>query len=341
MSRASWTATDGGMKIPTTRFGRARTLLLWAAVLPTFAWAVLRAGGWTLEMLAPLFAFTPYAAIWSLILLGAAFWLRRYAAASCVFVAALLLFLCVVPRALPGADRGPRTGVALHVLTANTLAGTADPATLVRLVRENDVGVLALQELTLAGRAALTEAGLDVLLPYSSVADPLSESFEDTTGSALYSRFPMTDAGVRLNAGGFQQAYGTIHPPAGVPLLVESAHPVAPHSLGTIDGWRLDLANEPVPEPNGPPRVLLGDFNATLDHEPLRRLIGRGYRDAADTVGKGLIPTWGPVALQPARLVTIDHVLVDRRIGVFRVTIHNLPRSDHRAVLAELFVPYS
>jgi endonuclease/exonuclease/phosphatase family metal-dependent hydrolase len=37
--------------------------------------------------------------------------------------------------------------------------------------------------------------------------------------------------------------------------------------------------------------------------------------------------------------VTIDHVLVDRRIGVRDVQVHGLPRSDHRAVLASLTVP--
>ena len=32
-------------------------------------------------------------------------------------------------------------------------------------------------------------------------------------------------------------------------------------------------------------RILAGDFNATLDHAELRRLIGRGYHDAAEQAG--------------------------------------------------------
>jgi endonuclease/exonuclease/phosphatase family metal-dependent hydrolase len=37
--------------------------------------------------------------------------------------------------------------------------------------------------------------------------------------------------------------------------------------------------------------------------------------------------------------VTIDHVLVDRRIRVDAASVHDQPRSDHRAVLAVLTLP--
>jgi endonuclease/exonuclease/phosphatase family metal-dependent hydrolase len=37
--------------------------------------------------------------------------------------------------------------------------------------------------------------------------------------------------------------------------------------------------------------------------------------------------------------LTIDHVLVDRRAAVHRVTVHDLPGSDHRAVFADLRLP--
>ena len=69
-------------------------------------------------------------------------------------------------------------------------------------------------------------------------------------------------------------------------------------------------------------------------------LVAHGYRDAASTVGKGLVPTWGtydgPRHLPP---ITIDHVLVDERIGVREVRVHRIPQTDHRAVLAWLTVP--
>ena len=89
--------------------------------------------------------------------------------------------------------------------------------------------------------------------------------------------------------------------------------------------------------------MLLGDFNATLDHGPLRRLLRTGYRDAAAVRGRGLAPTW-PFRRQPLLLpvvpwVTLDHVLADRRIGIGDVGTRVVPGSDHRAVFAELLLP--
>ena len=96
------------------------------------------------------------------------------------------------------------------------------------------------------------------------------------------------------------------------------------------------LAAQPRAEPSGTVRVLAGDFNATLDHAPMRRLLSSGYRDAAATVGVGLVGTWGPYDGDLIPPVTIDHVLVDRRVAVAAVSVHPLPGGDHRAVLAEL-----
>jgi len=311
------------------------TALLWLLMLPGLAWAVLRLGGWERGPLVQLFAFTPYAAVWAWIPAVLALLGRRWLAAALGVVAAAMLAVSVLPRALPDHDRGPTAGVPMHVLTVNMLAGGADPATIVGLVRDQDVAVLALQEFTPAAQAALTGAGLDALLPYSSlVAEP------DTTGSAFYSRYPVTAGGARRNGGGFQQAYGTIQPPGAGPVVIESAHPVAPFDVTALPDWRADLAAEPHADPNATPRVLLGDFNSTLDHATLRELISRGYyRDAADADAAGLTGTWGPYDGDPIPPVTIDHVLVDKRIGVRDVQVHDLLRSDHRAVFASLVVP--
>ncbi len=311
------------------------TVLVWLLLLPGAAWAVIRFGGWERGPLVQLFAFTPYAAaaIWLPALIAVA--TRRWVGAAVAVVAAALLTVAVLPRALTDDDRGPATGVPMQVLTANVLAGSADPQTLVRLVREHDVAVLALQEFTPAMQTRLSAAGMDTLLPYTSLAAEYG-----TTGSALYARYPITEAGSRRNGGGFMQAYGTVQPPGAGPLIVESAHPVAPYNLQVLADWRDDIDNQPRPDPAGPPRIVAGDFNATLDHKPLRDLIGRGYRDAAATDGAGLVGTWGAYGRGPSLPpVTIDHVLVDRRIGVRDVEVHGVPSSDHRSVLASLTVP--
>ena len=309
-------------------------LLLWLLVLPGTAWVVLRLGGWERGMMVQFFAFTPYVAAWAVVPVIAALATRRWLVAAVATMTFALFAVLVLPRTIADGDRGPQTGVALRVMTANMLFGNADAATIVKLVRDNDIAVLALQEFSPAATTRLAEAGLGTLLPYSSLGAEYGAS-----GSALYSRYPITGPGVQRNGGGFNQAYGTIQPPGAAALDVESAHPLAPYAVDVLDGWRSDLEAEPHADPKGRPRILLGDFNATLDHKPLRNLIASGYRDAADAAGKGLIGTWGPYDGDPLPPVTIDHILADTRLGIGKVTVHDVPDSDHRAVIAHLTLP--
>jgi len=315
------------------------TILIWVFVVPTLAWAVLRLGGWERGPLVQLFAFTHYVAAWSVLPVLLALVTRRWTAGAVALVSAAILIACVLPRALPSRDSGPAGGVPVRVMTANMLKGGADPEGIVALVRDHDVAVLALQEFTNAAQDALKAAGLDELLPYSSLTPEALDSPRATIGSAFYSRFPISGTGLRQLDGGDRQAYGTIQPPGAGPVLIESAHPAAPWHVRANGDWRRDLAGEPGPDPAGSPRILLGDFNATLDHAPLRELIARGYRDAAATDGKGLAGTWGPYTGKLIPPVTIDHILVDKRIGVGGVSVHGQQRSDHRAVVATLRVP--
>jgi endonuclease/exonuclease/phosphatase (EEP) superfamily protein YafD len=314
----------------------ARTVLLGLLVVPGLAWAVIRLFGWERGYLVQLFAFTPYAALWAWVPVLLALAARKWLVAAAAVVAAAVLAVCVLPRALPDADRGPATGVRLTVMTINMFVGNADPAAIVRLVREHDVALLAVQEFTPRAKDALAAAGLGALLPYGALAD------EDyTTGSGLYSRYPVTSPGSVRGRGGNLQAYGVIQPPGARALAVESAHPLAPYAVSVLPDWKADLAAEPVPDADGMPRILLGDFNSTLDHTPVRELIARGYRDAADAAGKGLSGTWGPYAGRPIPPITIDHVLADRRIGVREVNVYGVNRSDHRSIVATLTVPAS
>lgn len=308
------------------------SVVLFLLVLPGLAWAVVRLFGGERGFLVQLMAFTPYAAVAVWVPVVVALASRRWLVAAVALVAAVMLAVCVVPRALPDADRGPATGVPLTVMTVNLFVGAADARAVVDLVRGNDVAVLAVQEFTPKSRAALTAAGLDALLPHQALAEE-----PGTTGSGLYSRYPMTAQGSQRGRGGNLQAYATIDLPGAGAVAVESAHPLAPYATAVLRDWRDDLAAEPVPG-QGPPRVLLGDFNSTLDHAPVRALIAHGYRDAADATGKGLLPTWGPWGGERVPPVTLDHVLVDRRIGVRDVAVHPVAGSDHRSVLANLLV---
>ena len=311
-----------------------RTVLLWLLVLPGLAWAVLRLFGGERGFLVQLFAFTPYVAVCAWVPAVLALALRKWLTGAVAVLAAAILAVCVLPRALPDENRGPSAGVRLRVMTINMFVGGADPAAIVKLVRDHDVGVLAVQEFSPGARAGLSAAGLDSLLPYAALADEVG-----TTGSGLYSRYPIATSGSQRSSGGNMQVYATIRPPGAGPLQVESAHPLAPYAVSALGLWRGDLDAEPRADPDQPPRILLGDFNSTLDHAPVRDLISHGYRDAADATGKGLAGTWGPYNGLPIPPITLDHVLVDRRIGVRDVQVRGVTGSDHRAVIASLTVP--
>lgn len=316
---------------------RRRTVeaLCWLAVVPGAAWAALRLVGLDRGPLVQALAFTPYVAAWSPLPLVLTLVLKRRRPALVAAVATVALVAVVAPRALPSAQP-TAAGPTVRLLTANLLAGAADPRTLVELVRTHQVDLLAVQEFTPAARAELDRLGLDRLLPYRQL-----NAVDGTPGSGLYSRFPIGDAGVRRNRGawGFTQAFGTIAVPGAPPVRVESAHPAAPYAVDQVDFWRTDLAAQPPATPDGMLRILAGDFNATLDHGPLRALLRTGYVDAADATGQGLTGTWGPYDGDLIPPVTIDHVLADRRIAARSVDVFRLPGSDHRAVLATLTLP--
>ncbi|MFG2054815.1 endonuclease/exonuclease/phosphatase family protein [Micromonospora sp. NPDC048930] len=310
------------------------TVGCWLAVTPGAAWGVLRLAGLERGPLVQAVAFTPYVAAGSLVPLALALALRRRAAAAVAGVAALALLAVVAPRAV--ASGQPAVGgPTLRLLTANLLFGRADPATLVDLVRTGRVDVLAVQEFTPQAAADLDRLGLATLLPYRALhPEP------GATGSGLYARYPLSEVGVRRNQGfAFLQAYGTVAVPGAPPLRVESAHPASPYAVEVVPDWWTDLRGQPAATPDGRLSVLAGDFNATLDHAPLRDLIATGYVDAADAAGAGLAGTWGPYDGDRIPPVTIDHVLADRRIAVRAVEVHPLRGSDHRAVLAELRLP--
>jgi endonuclease/exonuclease/phosphatase (EEP) superfamily protein YafD len=311
---------------------RGLTVLCWAVAAPGVLWAAVRLLGVERGPLVQLLAFTPYVAAASLIPVALALALRRWWPAGVAAVAAVALIAVVAPRAVGGAaDTG---GPTLRVLTANLLAGAGDAETLVRLVRQHEVDVLAVQEFTPEAATRLDAHGLAELLPHRQLNPVVG-----TAGSGLYSRFPLTGTGVRTNQGGFTQAFGTLTAPGAAPTTVESVHPAAPYALEKLRDWKRDLDGQPRATPDGPVRVLAGDFNATLDHAPLRRLLSSGYRDAADAAGAGLTGTWGPYDGDRIPPVTIDHVLVDRRVGVRDVSVLRLPGSDHRPVYAELALP--
>ena len=310
----------------------AVTAVMWGTILAVAAWAVTRALGLERGMLpVQLTAFTPYVAAGALVPLALALVRRCWIAAAVATVATVTLAACVLPRAVATAGTPPADAVTLRVMTANLYEGNGSAATMVDLVRRYRIDVLAVQELTTEAEQRLSAAGLGALLP-NRVTNPLIVA----GGTGIFTRLTIQHGSARqLAASGFRQTLVTVEVPGKAPVRIESAHPCAPMNDHLFPTWTSDFAEQPRATPNGPVQILLGDFNATLDHMALRRLIASGYRDAAAAVGKGLTPTW-PTDGRLIPGVTLDHVLADRRIGVRAVAVQDLPGSDHRVVTAEL-----
>lgn len=316
---------------------RVAAIVVWGLVALGVAWTVVRLFG--LERGFPLVAlisYTPYVALAALPALLAAALLRLWVAAGVAALVVIALVAVVVPRALSDGDSADRSRPPLVVLAANLKLGNGDPDALVDLARDHNVDVLCIQELTPRAITGLRDAGIDKLF-----AQHVLLPAPGSSGSGIYARYRLrASAAGSEPASEFFMARAAVEVPGAGEVELMSVHPQPPTAGTEVDEWQSDLEGLQRATPEASLRVLAGDFNATLDHAELRDILDSGYTDAADAAGKGLSPTW-PAGRAFPPPVTIDHVLADERIEVGDVSIHEIPGSDHRAVLAELYLPAS
>jgi endonuclease/exonuclease/phosphatase (EEP) superfamily protein YafD len=307
----------------------------WAVAGALAGWAAARLAGadrlrFAEAWAVPLLSFTPQvtAGAWASALL-----LRGAGPAAMTAVAGAALTAAVGPRAVPS-RQPPAAGPVLRVLTANLLAGRAVAEVVAELACRMHADVLFVQELTDEAEARLQRAGLGDLLPHR-VTHPIPRG----TRASIYARYPL-QGGPPVAPPSAARCAARLDLPSGQSVQLVCVHatpPRPPWSPGAAARWRSQLSA--LPPPGDSPRILAGDFNATLDHAQFRRLLRRGYVDAASQAGNGLSPTWGPRPGRRPTLLAIDHVLIDPRYAVLTTSAHWLAGSDHRALYAELRLP--
>ena len=307
----------------------------WALAGALAGWAAARLAGadrlrFAEAWAVPLLSFTPQvtAGAWVSTLL-----LRGAGPAAATAVAGTVLTAAVGPRAVPHCQP-PAAGPVLRVLTANLLVGRAGAEAVVELVGRKHADVLFVQELTDEAAARLQRAGLGDLLPHR-VTQPVPHGAR----GSIYARYPLRDGPFAAPVSA-ARCTARLDLPSGQFVQLACIHvapPKPPWSPGATARWRSQLSA--LPAPGDSPRILAGDFNATLDHAQFRRLLRRGYVDAASQAGHGLSPTWGPRPGRRLTLLAINHVLIDRRCVVVTTSAHWLTGSDHRALYAELRLP--
>ncbi len=289
-----------------------------------------------LAALAPLAVVPAVAAV--IIAACAAWWL----AALLAIPAALLVMWQLPPlrrargQAAPVPSRGTgsaATTLSLRLVTVNANGGAADPAAILRILRQHDVDVLAVQELTPSMVTRLTAAGLTQVLPFSHL-DPRPGS----PGTGLWARWPLTPL---PPVPGLTTATprARIDPLGGLPVTLTAVHPRAsiyPHApvRGHADIWRHELAMiQQTLAAVDEPQVVAGDFNATRDHGPFRELLAAGFVDCADGSQNRSWPGFTWPSLPVMRL---DHVLVSRTATVPMARTIRVPRTDHHGVLVDI-----
>lgn len=225
------------------------------------------------------------------------------------------------------ATDGP-SGDPITVLTSNVMFGQGDVDELARLVRDEHVDVLAVQELTSDEADAIAASSIGSDLPHSFV-----RADTGAAGTALYSRHPLSGE-VEYPDFIFNQLSAVVSVPGRGDVTVFALHPVPPQvePYWASELERIETVLHRLPDDG--PVIAMGDFNSTLDHARFRRLLSDGYQDAGELAGVGWLPTYPTDKTYPP-MVGIDHVLV-RGLSAADVTSHDITGADHRAVLAHV-----
>ncbi|MFI9382903.1 endonuclease/exonuclease/phosphatase family protein [Kutzneria sp. NPDC052558] len=241
-------------------------------------------------------------------------WLTVAAAALLVLQVAW-----IVPRFVPDRTPIPANAVHIRVGTVNTHRGQVDPLALVSLAKDEHLDVLAAEELDAPAIKALDADGLNRSMPYREL--------HPENDTSIFSRLPITHGGPTDLPTTWPQTQVTVTV-SGHEIPVVGVHTYYP--VGGPGLWAQDMSA--LRAVAGRDVIVLGDFNATVDHSPLRSLLAAGLVDTHAELGRGWAPTW------PAQfpLVQIDHVLHGPGLAAVSASEHLLPGTDHRAVVAEL-----
>jgi endonuclease/exonuclease/phosphatase (EEP) superfamily protein YafD len=309
---------------------RLWSAVLWLTVAGLGVWALVRGVGYDHRTpFAQLVSFTPYVAVFSLVPLVAALITRRWRVALVAGVVAAAFAVFVVPRVVPSGT--PSGGTKLRVMAFNTKIGAGSVPELAALIRREKPDVLTVQELTPEWAAEFAALSL---FPYSAL-----RALPGASGTGIWARYPLAGNRTVDPKSGFDQTAAALTLPGGAVVEMVSAHPrppiFRPEQFGSPSRWVGDL--ERLPAASEAPRVMAGDFNASFDHSPFRKLVDTGYADAAAEVGKGLVPTW-PMNGNHAPPVTLDHVLVSAPGDAASFDAYTISGSDHRAIVAELII---
>lgn len=218
----------------------------------------------------------------------------------------------------------------LRILDANVTWTNTRAAGIAREVARDHPDIVALQEVTPQDLAQLTATGVFARYRWRIlVPNPRSAGMALWSDRPLHAASEWVDAGhpelrARLDVGGVEVSLLVVHTfiPIGLPVAQ----------------WKQELAGIAAAAGHlSGPRIVVGDFNATWDMQEFQSILSTGLHDVAVESGDGWKPTWSPRPGLPA-IVTIDHVLVSRRVVPVSYRLGPNPGSEHRSLLVTLAV---
>lgn len=304
-------------------------LLLGLAAVIAAVTVAARAFGWQAGPLFYMVAGTPYMGVAMAITFVAALALRAKLLALVALILAVIVGFWWLPVFMPSPDRSTQ---GLHVMTTNLLYGRASANAVVAAVLDNEVDVLSVQELTAPAEQRLRRAGIDDLLPFNYVRATANKN--SAAGTGIWSRYPLSNR-ERSSGGVFTNLAATVSVP-GAPITFFAVHPIPPSptdGLRSQESW--GVTSDFLASRTGP-AIAAGDFNATVDNAPLRELESDGWTDSATAARAGFVRTWPVLGYPIGPLVAIDHVLTQDLPTATDIELVDIPRSDHRAVVATL-----
>jgi len=226
-----------------------------------------------------------------------------------------------------------KRGDTFTVMSSNLSFGAANPSRVVEVAVKNDTDILVLTEITPVALNRMQAAGLDQAFPNAQ-----GETADGVAGTMVFSRYELGQVeALNTTFGGFEMTVAI--PDESITLIAVHPHP----PTGDARAWRADHAavRRAAAIADGPV-VLVGDFNATLDHKPMRDLEGRGFADAADLANSGWQPTWpsaeefSVLGFSVPSMLAIDHVLVTQELIAADTASVTIQGTDHRALFATL-----
>jgi len=236
----------------------------------------------------------------------------------------------VVPRLIAArVPRWAKRAPTLDLVVANVFIDNETPDAAARQLVATAADVVIVVESTAAFMRIFDDAGGKQTYPYR-VSDPDDDS--DYAVTVACKREPGPRSQMKV-LGPLVLAIADVDV-EGISTLVVALNPMATVDPGGHETWKeqIEVLKEFLPTLDGPV-VVAGDLNTTRNRPEFEELLELGLRDAIDSLGKGLNPSFklgadGALATVGA-VARLDHALVNE--CVFPLSVENLEAcgSDH------------